>query len=243
MKKFIVPLAILSAMATSTSVLHAQGVSPSWNNTGTNFNLASSWGDGTTVPSSIATFSSAAVTQPNLTGNLSIQRVSFTTANATGYTLTANAGISLTLVNAQAITNSATSGFNLISAPIILGVAANATQSIDVAASSGVLVISGPISATNANVTVSKTSAGTLILSGSKSFSGNLSINTGTVIADTLGDQGVSSSIGAGSKVTLGVTTTSGTLTYTGSSKTTDRAIDLGGTTAGGTLDQSGTGA
>ena len=242
MKKIIFPLAILSAMATSTSVLHAQGASPSWNNTGTNFNSASSWGNGTTVPTSVATFDTPAVTQPNLTGNLSINRVSFTTANATGYTLTANAGISLTLLNSQAISNSATSGYNLISAPIILGAAANSTQRLSVGAAS-VLVISGPISATNANVTVSTDGVGTLILSGSKSFSGNLSINAGTVIADTLGDQGVSSSIGAGSKVALGALTVPGTLTYTGGSKTTSRLLDLSGTTGGGTLDQSGTGA
>jgi len=75
MKKIMPPFArcvLLAAMATSTSVLHAQ--SPYWNNTGTDFNTGSNWDSGA-VPTSIANFTSIAGTQPNLSASLAIQRV------------------------------------------------------------------------------------------------------------------------------------------------------------------------
>ena len=57
-----------------------------------------------------------------------------------------------------------------------------------------------------------------------------------------------SSSLGAPTTVAsgtigLGATTTAGTLLYTGPGETTDRVIDLAGTTGGGTIQNDGAGA
>ena len=55
--------------------------------------------------------------------------------------------------------------------------------------------------------------------------------------ANSLGIPGV-----ANGTISIGSTTSAGTLVYTGAAQNTDRAINLAGTTGGATLDQSGTG-
>ena len=98
---------------------------------------------------------------------------------------------------------------------------------------------------------VTKTQVGTLVLSGANTYSGKTSILDGTLSASSLNNIGTpvaSSSLGrpttvANGTIDLGSTTTTGVLIYTGGATTTDRVINLAGTTGGGTIDQSGTGA
>ena len=82
----------------------------------------------------------------------------------------------------------------------------------------------------------------TLIVRGNVNVTSLNSINGGTPLL-------ASSSLGAPTDIAkgtikLGASTQTplASLTYTGTGETTDRVIDLGGTTSGGTLDQSGTG-
>ncbi|MFA6175246.1 MAG: autotransporter-associated beta strand repeat-containing protein [Phycisphaerae bacterium] len=77
----------------------------------------------------------------------------------------------------------------------------------------------------------------TSIYSGALSVSSLNSVGTGHVTGSNLG----APITVADGTIVLGATTTSGQLTYTGSGETTDRVINLNGTTGGGTIDQSGT--
>ena len=88
----------------------------------------------------------------------------------------------------------------------------------------------------------------TVIVSGANSYIGSTSIIGGVVRASSLNKVvGGSSSSNFGAPVTVAAGTiaigagAAGTLRYTGTGETTDRVIDLAGTTFGATLDQSGT--
>ena len=95
-----------------------------------------------------------------------------------------------------------------------------------------------------------KTGGGTLSLTGANSFSGAVVVQAGTLRAASLnrvsgctatGSLGAPATVAAGT-ISLGSGTTAATLQYYGTGETTDRVINLAGTTGGATLDQSGTG-
>jgi autotransporter-associated beta strand protein len=102
--------------------------------------------------------------------------------------------------------------------------------------------ISGPISGA-AGVGLIKSGAGTNTLSGVNSFSGDISVNAGTLSVNTISNSGLACAIGAGSVIKLGATTVAGTLVYTGTGDRTDRTVDLAGTTGYATINNNGTGA
>lgn len=109
--------------------------------------------------------------------------------------------------------------------------------------------ISGVISGVS-QIFKSGFNAGTWTLSGANTYTGKTSIANGALSVASLNritGGSASSSLGAPTTATsgtidLGSTTTTGTLIYTGSGETTDRVLNLAGTTGGATLDQSGTG-
>lgn len=94
-----------------------------------------------------------------------------------------------------------------------------------------------------------KAGAGTMVLSGNNSYTGVTTINAGTLSINTIGNvSGGASALGApttavNGTIAIGTGATGATLQYTGSGSTTDRVINLAGTTGGATLDSSGTGA
>jgi autotransporter-associated beta strand protein len=123
-----------------------------------------------------------------------------------------------------------------------------ANFAIDVSTSK-TLTMSGEIRNKNAIVTnINKTGAGTLVLSGANIFTGKTNINAGTLSAASLNNVsggGASSNLGApvtvaNGTIAIGNGATGGTLVYTGTGETTDRVIDLAGTTGGATITQSG---
>jgi len=97
-------------------------------------------------------------------------------------------------------------------------------------------------------VNLTKAESGTWVVSGANTYTGATAIQGGTLSINSIGNVGdVSSPLGAPTTVAngtiaIGSSGTGGTLRYTGSGSTTDRVINLAGTTGGATLNQSGTG-
>jgi autotransporter-associated beta strand protein len=75
---------------------------------------------------------------------------------------------------------------------------------------------------------------------GSNSYSGNTTIAAGTLSVASIGNRTVNSAVGSGSAINIGLRDSSGTLLYTGAAQTTNRTINLSGTTGGAVIDQSG---
>jgi len=103
-----------------------------------------------------------------------------------------------------------------------------------------------------ANITsVTKASTGTWKLSGANTYSGKTQVSRGTLTVSSLnkvGTPSASSSLGrpitaANGTINLGSSTTLGILQYIGAGETTDRIVNLSGTTGGATLRNDGTGA
>ena len=249
------------ALIGGMSSLQAQNIT--WSNTGTNYNTGSNWVGGS-APSTTnnATFSGAAVTQPNLTANVTNQAVRFD-STASGYTLSADAGRSLTLTGTTVVSAQNTSGTNTISAPIIISASGTQTRTIGQAAG-GELVLSGNISSTSTNLTLSLSASSgpaTFTLSGSNSYIGNtalsanatLNINSSTAISSGALRLNGNANINNTSSAAIALTNNNielagGSLTFLGNSTASSLSFGTGtvtisgaasrtlNTTAGGTL-------
>jgi len=102
--------------------------------------------------------------------------------------------------------------------------------------------LSGVLRNSNGDAGLIKSGVGTLILSGTNTYTGDTTVAAGAVSVSNVGMAGTSSNLGANSTINLGATTVAATLKYTGAGETTDKVINLAGTTGGGIIDQSGTG-
>jgi autotransporter-associated beta strand protein len=110
------------------------------------------------------------------------------------------------------------------------------------------LTLSGPIVGTGG---FTETGYGTIVLSGTNTFTGKTTVTSGILSVLTLNKVvgvAASSSLGApttaaNGTIDLGGLTSTATLLITGTVQTTDRVINLAGTTGGVVIDQSGSGA
>ncbi len=160
----------------------------------------------------------------------------------------------LTISNAggTTINDASTSGTVTINATgggsIVLGQNSN-TDGPDIGAANGAtLIINANLTGTSAFESWTGTNNGTgvTVLTGTNTYTNNTIINGGVLQVSNIGNQGsTTSNLGSGGTITLGVNNSNvstGTLRYAGTGETSNRIIDLLGTTVGGTIDQSGTG-
>jgi autotransporter-associated beta strand protein len=149
-------------------------------------------------------------------------------------------------------TNNMTGGAVLTYSGATFALSTTATANTHNFNGSGNTVVSNIISnggtATTGNITQSGT--GSLTLSGANTYAGKTTISNGTLSASSINSVtggAANSNLGApitvaNGTIDMGGTTNTGTLKYTGSGETTDRVINLAGSTGGATIDQSGTG-
>ena len=176
---FTVVLILLFARGSASSA------TKTWNNSGTDFNTAGDWTGGLPGSGDIATFTGPASIQPNVSANISVSGVNFSSTTSNGYNLTSSGtAIKLTLLSITtgatgAINSAISSGNNTISAPLVLGAAANFVQTFT-QTNGGTLTLDGVISSTN-SITLSLASTGTFNLNGANTYSGTTSwVNVGS---------------------------------------------------------------
>jgi fibronectin-binding autotransporter adhesin len=135
---------------------------------------------------------------------------------------------------------------NLTASNVILGdVVVNQTLATTVSGTGSTItgVVSGPGGLT-------KSGTGKLTVSGDNTYTGKTIILSGTLSAGSLNSVGggsASSNLGAPTTIAngtidVGSGTSAGTLIYTGSGETSDRVLNLAGTTGGAVVEQSGAG-
>ncbi len=181
-----------------------------WKNTRTNFNAGSSWVSGVAPGAADeAVFSSAAVTQPQLSASLTIEGLTFSTSGASGYDLTSSStAYALTLTNTGAGTSSDalngtnTSGTNTIDAALVLG-AASGTQTFSQAVG-GTLKLNGTLTGAS-TLTLSLAGAGVFDFTADNSttLASPVTVGTGTTL-----QIGSNSALGTGTLAATGTTTT-----------------------------------
>ena len=161
---------------------------------------------------------------------------------------------SFTDSGSRTLTNSITGGNTLTFAGSVFISEAAATDRIFTLAGASNTIISGVI----ANAAATGVGKGTLTITNTglttisnlaNTYSGGTVLSNGVLAAagvsvTNIGSTGdASSSLGAGSgALNFGATTVGGKLIYTGTGETTNRVVNLAGTTGGGLIDQSGTG-
>lgn len=193
----------------------------------------------------------------SFSGNITIAEPLTINGNASGQTIS---NISNALVNISG-NNTITSDITIaslasgnarvsstagtLSLPVNISYGGATTTSGLVFAGAGTITSSGVISGSMAVFT---TNTGTVTISGANTYTGanNFQNGTGTYSVSSIGSVGSASS-GLGAQATaalatlqFGTTTLAGALAYNGTGETTNRVINLAGTTGGATLTQSG---
>jgi len=165
---------------------------------------------------------------------------------------TSGAEVILTTNNAQVWDNNIAftggSSLNLGTGAVSMGTAVGTARTVTVSANT--LTVGGAISDGTTATGLTKAGTGTLVLSGASTYTGATTISAGILSVGSLNSVvgGVAgSNLGAPTTVEngtihLGALTVAGQLLYTGTGETTDRVLNLAGTSAGGTITQSGTG-
>jgi len=162
-------------------------------------------------------------------------------AAATGATLNLEGG-TLQVTTTMGLFNGAAGTNNR---NVVLG---GSGGTIDVVGGS-TLTIAGVISDTNVGSSslstpaygpLTKTDAGTLLLTGTNTYTGATFINGGTLSVNILANGNTVSSIGQSPSTANALTINGGSLQYTGGTQSTDRTFTVG--VNGGTLDASGSG-
>lgn len=221
----------------------SQAATKTWDGGGANANWTTggNW-DADTAPAALDTLVFDNATRStafnNFAANTQFNGITFGSGGTGDWAITGNA-INL----GGAVTNNRTFGTSTIN----LNLALLQTTTFTDANANGTLVVAGMIS--GAGFGLNKAGAGPMVFSGANTYTGPTAIQAGTLKVGTLNSVAggtASSNLGAPTTVadgTIGIgATAAGSLVYTGAGETTDRVINLAGTTFGVTLDQSGSG-
>jgi fibronectin-binding autotransporter adhesin len=239
----LIPFASPSARAATATWTGAAGSPGNW--TATNWTGGAGAGG---IPAATDTLVFSGDTQTstfnNFAAGTTFNALVFTNTGVagqtSGFTL---AGNSITLAGniTSIVPTPDTTITDVIDLDLVLG--ANSTMTIPLSgARAHNLTINGLISETGGARNVSKSGSGTLTLGDTdNSFTGQMQINQGTVVASRLANAGSASSLGAATGATsvirIGNGNSVGTLIFTGlAASTTDRQIQIGsgGTSGGG---------
>ena len=233
-----------STQALSGIISGSGSLTKNGSNTLTLSNTANSYTGDTIINSGILSISSIGnVGQNSAVGAGSLIKMgSGATQGAltyTGVAATTNKTIDLSGTTGNALINASGSG--------LLTFANNFTASVSGAKSlllrgTGQGEIAGSIVDSSSGATSVQIQTATWTLSGNNSFTGALSAQTGTTIISSIANVGQNSAAGAGSSIKIGNSNGQGTLIYTGVAATTNKTIDLAGTTGNATITQNGTG-
>ncbi|MES2924929.1 MAG: autotransporter-associated beta strand repeat-containing protein [Verrucomicrobiota bacterium] len=231
---------IISAIGILALTGTSQAASFTWDGQSTadaNWTTAANWNpDGVPVALDLLTFDNATrgFANNNFAANTQFNSLTFGSGGTGEWVIYGNA------INLGGnVTSTRTSN----TAAINLNLALLQTTTVS---TTGTLGIGGVISG---GFGLIKTAAGPLTLSGANTYTGPTSISAGTVRVSSLNNVtggSASSNLGAPTTVADGTiaigSIAAGALVYIGSGETSDRVINLAGTTFGVTLDQSGTG-
>jgi fibronectin-binding autotransporter adhesin len=146
-------------------------VSGSWS-------LPNNW-SGSQIPSSGTVYFPGAPSAPitvSLNGNQSAGALVFSVSNANGYTLAQGSGGALSLGTPAGATITVTAGAHNVAAPVVLQ--GNLTANVSSGAS---LQLSGVVSESTSGLGLSLNGPGLLIFSGTGAYSGNATVNSGTL--------------------------------------------------------------
>jgi MYXO-CTERM domain-containing protein len=118
----------------------------------------------------------------------------------------------------------------------------NLDGNFTVTSTTGDLTLSGVLSGSNSTYTLIKSGSTNLYLTNSaNSFTGGVKVSNGAIYVASIGNVGSNSFLGRNGTISLGSSTSGGTLRLTGTSnETTDKAISLSGTTGGGGITVTG---
>ena len=235
----------------------ARAATYTYTNTTSNTAPGTNWNDGTNwtaIPASASdttlsftgTLAAAATifSSNDISGNFQLNAMSFAEAGpATGTVPTvAISGNALEFVNNAAVTPVLT--FNTsgtVKPTVTINNNLVLTNNLTLAATTAG-TLGGVISGTGS---LTKTLGGSVLLGNANTYTGGTTISQGTLSVSSIGNQNASSSSlgGTYSTINIGGAANQGQITYTGVGESTDRIINLAGTTGGAQILANGTGA
>ncbi|HEY0966559.1 MAG TPA: autotransporter-associated beta strand repeat-containing protein [Opitutaceae bacterium] len=214
--------------------------------TGGSFSTASNWVDSALPGSGDAVEFTNVVTNTTVSftgpGTTTVGNMTFSGTSRPAYTFGGTGSPTLSLTGNVTLT---TVGDVSFASTLTLNLASGSTFNVT---SGATVTIEGIVGGA---VGITKTGAGTLVLANSgNSYIDPTYVKEGVLSVSSLGTASGASSLGNDNSIAdylfvrLGNLTTTGTLKYTGNaSVSTNRGIDMAGSTGGATLDASGTGA